>query len=264
LASATPEEKVFPTDTAVPLPPTPTTEPTPTPGPTGEATEPAIPLTDLITISAGDFIMGSDTGDNDEKPRHTVNLPAFQIEKLEVTIAQYQVFVLATGHKMPPNWANGNSPEGKANHPVVFVSWEDARAYCEWAGRRLPTEAEWEKAARGADGRVYPWGNDWDPKKANAKESGIRGTTAVGSFPDGASPYGVLDMAGNVWEWVADFYQAYPGNKFQSPYFGEKFRVDRGGGWFSEKELLRGSNRSGSGVDLRNDDVGFRCAQNAP
>jgi formylglycine-generating enzyme required for sulfatase activity len=264
---------ILPTPTPVPPPPTPTRvipQPTFTAGPTQAMTTAAVPTVaptaesaaeDMVIIPAGEFSMGSDSHEQDERPAHTVNLPAFAIDRFEVTNDQYLEFITATGQKPPAHWTNGQIPADKGNHPVVFVTWDDAKAYCEWAGKRLPTEAEWEKAARGTDGRDYPWGNEWDPKKANTKDSGIRGTTAVGSFPAGASPYGVMDMAGNVWEWVEDWYKAYPGSTYQSGYFGERFRVDRGGGWFSEADLARTSNRSSSSHDLANDDVGFRCAR---
>jgi len=229
--------------------------------------EPAKPAAEMILIPAGEFIMGSDSWEEDERPLHKVYLEAFEIDRFEVTNEQFEAFVKATGYQTDAEKAGESSTwrsyytEGKGNHPVVKVTWNDAVAYCQWAGKRLPTEAEWEKAARGTEGNIYPWGNKWDPTRANTKASGIRGTTAVGSFPDGASPYGVMDMAGNVAEWVADWYQAYPGSTYTSPWFGEKFRVIRGGGWFYDETLVRTSSRSASSVDLRNDDVGFRCAR---
>jgi ribose/xylose/arabinose/galactoside ABC-type transport system permease subunit/formylglycine-generating enzyme required for sulfatase activity len=287
---------VLPTPTPVPPPPTPTPIPTPTPSltptplptptpvptsaeetaksptpsptiPTPSPTIPALPpVTDImIEIPAGPFTMGSNTGGEDEAPAREVDLPAFEIDKFEVTNADFGSFVEATGYqtdaekKGRSNWRT--AAEGKDNHPVVFVSWNDAVAFCQWVGKRLPTEAEWEKAARGTDGRTYPWGNEWDVAKSNNKEAGYRGTTIVGSFPDGASPHGVMDMAGNVAEWTTDWYKAYPGSNFDSPYFGEKYRVIKGGGWFSDKELMRTTERSCSSVELANDDVGFRCAR---
>jgi formylglycine-generating enzyme required for sulfatase activity len=219
----------------------------------------------MVEIPAGEFTMGNDAGDDDEKPAHTVPLEAFEIDLFEVTNADFAKFVEETGYQTGAEKAGEAGwrayAEGKDNHPVVKVTWNDANAYCEWAGKRLPTEAEWEKAARGTDGRTYPWGNEWDPAKANTKESGFRGTVAVGSFAEGVSPYGVFDMAGNVWEWTADWYQAYPGSTYQSEYFGEKFKVTRGGGWFQEEKLVTTFNRSATDPSAANDDLGFRCAR---
>ncbi len=289
---------VQPTDTPKPLPPT--TAPSPTsvaspttpqqeatetlPAPTETVVEAQSPTTapqpttttppaaqptttGMVSIPAGPFIMGSDSGDPDETPQHEVDLPAFEIDLYEVTNAQFAAFVEATGYQTDAEKAGEAGwrayyTEGKENHPVVKVSWNDAVAYCQWGGKRLPTEAEWEKAARGTDGRVFPWGNEWDPAKANVKESGFRGTTPVGGFPDGVSPYGVYDMAGNVWEWTADWYQPYPGSSDTgNPYFGEKFRVTRGGGWFEEAAQVRTSNRNATSPSAANDDLGFRCAR---
>ncbi|MBC7249820.1 MAG: formylglycine-generating enzyme family protein [Anaerolineae bacterium] len=263
--------EVKPTNTPVPLPPTPTPRPTSTPasatpaeGEKPEATTP--PASDMVLIPAGPFIMGSDTDDPDEAPQHEVDLPAFEIDLFEVTNAQFAAFVEATGYKTDAEKAGesgwrGFYTEGKDNHPVVKVSWNDAVAYCQWLGKRLPTEAEWEKAARGTDGRIYPWGNEWDPARLNSYQSGYRGTTPVGSFADGVSPYGVFDMAGNVWEWTSDWYLPYPGSDYQDPYFGEVNKVTRGGGWFEEPPQVRTSNRNCTAPTAANDDLGFRCAR---
>lgn len=217
----------------------------------------------MVEIPAGEFTMGSDVGDDDEKPAHTVTLEAFEMDMFEVTNADFAKFVEETDYQTDVEKAGEAGwrayAEGKDNHPVIKVTWNDADAYCQWAGKRLPTEAEWEKAAKGEEGFLYPWGNEWDPDKANVKESGFRGTVAVGSFAEGASPYGVFDMAGNVWEWTADWYQAYPDSPYQSDYFGEKFKVTRGGGWFQEADLVTTSNRSATDPSAANDDLGFRC-----
>jgi formylglycine-generating enzyme required for sulfatase activity len=220
----------------------------------------------MIAIPAGEFTMGSEN--KIERPPHTVFVDAFEIDQFEVTNEQFEKFVAETGYVTDAEKAGDTSwrayTTNKPNHPVVKVSWNDAKAFCEWAQKRLPTEAEWEKAARGTDGRTYPWGNDWGVNKANTKEAGYRGTTIVGSFPDGASPYGVMDMAGNVSEWTSDWFQpypGYPGGDNEAQYFGEKYRVIRGGGWFSDQELVRTTERSASSVELANDDVGFRCAR---
>jgi iron(II)-dependent oxidoreductase len=220
----------------------------------------------MVKIPAGSFTMGSDNGAEDEAPAHQVDLPAFEIDKFEVTNADFAQFVKAAGYqtdaekeKRTKNWQS--VAEGKDNHPVVFVSWNDATAYCQWIGKRLPTEAEWEKAARGTDGRTYPWGNEWDPSKVNAKETGLRGTAVVGSFGAGASPYGVEDMAGNVWEWTADWYEAYPGSTYKSDYFGQEFKVLRGGAWFETADFVRTTVRNANSQTAANDDIGFRCAR---
>ena len=266
-AVATPTPiQIVPTPTPKPLPPTPPPVPTPTPAPAG-AEAPTAPLVAemMVEIPAGEFTMGNDGGDEDEKPAHAVTLEAFEMDMFEVTNADFAKFVEATGYQTEAEKAGEAGwrayAEGKDNHPVVKVSWNDADAYCRWAGKRLPTEAEWEKAARGTEGVIYPWGNEWDPAKANTKQSGFRGTVAVGSFAEGASPYGVHDMAGNVWEWMADWYQPYPNSTYQSDYFGEKFKVTRGGGWFQEENLVTTSNRSATDPSAANDDLGFRCAR---
>jgi len=188
----------------------------------------------MIAIPAGDFMMGNNAGDDDEKPAHTVFVDAFEIDQFEVTNEQFQAFVEETGYVSEAEQAGESYnwrafAEGKPKHPVVLVTWNDAIAYCEWQGKRLPTEVEWEKAAKGTEGFVYPWGNEWALDKANTEESGYRGT--------------------------------YPGSTFRSSYFGKKYRVIRGGGWFTEAHLVRTTERSASSVDLRNDDVGFRCVR---
>ncbi len=168
---------------------------------------------EVILIPEGAFLMGSDPRRSeffrtDEQPQHTLTLPAYYIAKTPVTNQQYLAFVQATGYHSPTHWEGGVFPETKANHPVVNVSWYDALAYCRWLASvtkkpyGLPSEAEWEKGARGADGRVYPWGNLWDGKRCNTKEARKDATTPVTAYPMGASPYGVLDVAGNVWEWT--------------------------------------------------------------
>jgi formylglycine-generating enzyme required for sulfatase activity len=182
----------------------------------------------LVLIPAGEFVMGSDPGrDKDayerEKPRHTMYLPEYYIARTPVTNAQYAVFVQAVNHKLPLHWNAGKPPAGKEDHPVVKVSWYDAIAYCNWltkaTGRpyRLPSEAEWEKGGRGTDERIYPWGNQWDASKCNSLESGAGDTTPVTSHPHGVSPYDLLDMAGNVWEWTCSlwgFYSKEPDFKY--------------------------------------------------
>jgi formylglycine-generating enzyme required for sulfatase activity len=175
---------------------------------------------EMVLIPAGEFLMGSDPSvdqdaRDDEQPQHTLYLPDYYLAKTPVTNAQYAAFVQAT-YRQPEGWEAGKPSSGKEDHPVVNISWHDAVAYCRWlsgvTGRpyRLPSEAEWEKGARDTDGRIYPWGNQWDAKRCNTRESGKRDTTPVGAYLEGASPYGLLDMAGNVWEWTRSVYKSYP------------------------------------------------------
>ena len=236
-----------------------------------------------VMIPAGEFLMGSDPkrdGDayGDEQPQHRVYLVGYQMARVPVTNAQYKAFVDATGHGAPHHWQRGRIPAGEADHPVLYVSWYDAQAFCRWAGVRLPTEAEWEKAARGTDrrkypwrgtdGRKYPWG-DSAPNCSKAQYSGCGGTTVpVGSKPAGASPYGVLDMAGNVWEWCQDwydedYYAVSPPRDPQGP-DSRDARVVRGGSWSSDEVNLRAAFRRGGGPDNRYNNIGFRCVSPAP
>ncbi len=217
----------------------------------------------LVKIPAGEFLMGSDPkidkdAQGDEQPQHPLYLPDYYIAGTPVTNAQYAAFVQATGHRAPYqsaewakpyNWTKQAPPRGKENHPVVLVSWDDAVAYCRWLGAALPTEAEWEKAAGGADGWIYPWGNEWDAGRCNTSEGGKKGTTPVGSYPDGASPYDCLDMAGNVWEWCATQYAAefkpYPYDAGEDEWTEEYLnrtnvlRVLRGGSWYFTQHYAR-------------------------
>jgi formylglycine-generating enzyme required for sulfatase activity len=212
--------------------------------------------------------MGYAEGMDDEKPPHQVDLPEFQIDLFEVINAQYGAFVDATGYQTEGEQAGSSRSwrddwtEGKDNHPVVRVSWNDAIAYCQWAGKRLPSEAEWEKAARGPQAFLYPWGNEYIPGRSNGRDTGIRATVAVGSYGEGVSPYGVFDMAGNVREWTSDpGYLPYPGNNIPSAYYGEEFRVLRGGGWFDDSPDLRTTRRNPTSPTAANRDIGFRCAK---
>ena len=224
---------------------------------------------EMILIPAGEFIMGSDSGEQNEKPQRKVYLPDFYISRYPITNADFEAFVQATGHVTAAekgndeyDWRHPRGREssivGKERHPVVQVSWDDAVAYCQWAGKRLATEPEWEKAARGEDGRTWPWGNEWVDGKCNTSEAGVGDTTPVGRYsPAGDSPYGVADMAGNVWEWTADWYKAYPGSPSKSGVVGEKYRVLRGGSWDNDQTNARCAYRR---YVLGNwdDNVGFR------
>jgi formylglycine-generating enzyme required for sulfatase activity len=256
------------TDTPLAAPPTPTSAPTATAAPTLAGKTPSgadLITVEMVQIPGGAFTMGSDADGPDAKPAHQVDVPAFMIDKFEVTNADFKKFEDATGYKTDAE-KSGDKPwsafaESKDNHPVVKVSWNDATAFCQWAGKRLPTEAEWEKAARGTDARAYPWGNDWDPKKVNGKDSGLRGTTAVGSYPAGASQFGVMDLAGNVWEWTSSTADHYPGNSTASKLYGSNFYIVRGGGWFDVKDQLVTYYRNSAVPTTANDDLGFRCAK---
>ncbi len=239
-----------------------------------------IGLSPMVHVPAGEFLTGSansdpDAGDN-EKPQHTVYLDAFWIDKTEVTNAQYNVCVQAGVCKASA--FAGNSNYSGDTQPVVGVDWSDAKAYCEWAGRQLPTEAQWEKAAHGTPlsvppagggeaggARIYPWGND-PPTCELAQYYGCspQGTVPVGSkSPADDSPYGVADMAGNVWEWVADwydgnYYASSPARNPDGPSSGQS-RVVRGGGWGGDADNLRSASRNYDGPGDRSDDIGFRC-----
>jgi len=254
------------------LPPPPTVAPTlviPSRSRAGE--ERLVDGAPMVLVSAGEFTMGSNDGASDENPVHNVYLDAFWIDKFEVTNALYKKCVDA-GKCQPPSPTKSftrDSYYGDArydNYPVIYVSWNDASAFCSWAGKHLPTEAEWEKAARGTDGRVYPWGNTFDKNLLNSFEGGKGDTTAVGSYLGGASPYSVMDMAGNVWEWVADWYSdnyyvSSPRNNPKGPSSGQS-RVLRGGSWGDLRYLVRVSSRNyGYSPVLRYYVIGFRCAQ---
>ena len=219
----------------------------------------------MVLVPAGEFTMGSDNGSDDEKPVHTVYLDAFYMDKFEVTNAHYNVCVdagLCSDHRAEYFWYN--YPD-YANHPVVYVDWNQAKTYCEWRGSNLPTEAQWEKAARGTDGRTYPWGEGIDCNKANYT-SCIGDTTQVGSYESGASPYGIYDLSGNVWEWVADWYsKAYYHNSPASNPLGSdsgSYRVLRGGAWTNSGYgyYIRASVRYGVNPGYSDFIVGFRCS----
>jgi len=189
----------------------------------------------LIALPRATFTMGSQHGYADEKPPHAVSVASFYIGKYEVTNAQYRRFVSASGHRSAGPWEKYAS-QWDESAPVVCVSWHDARAYCAWAGLRLPTEAEWEFAARGRDGREYPWGNAWDASRAVFSDNSGGRAQPVGSRPSGASAFGCLDMAGNVWEWCSSKYSPYPynPNDGREDPGGSDVRVLRGGSWLDD------------------------------
>lgn len=245
------------------------------------------PSMGFVVVREGPFLMGSDPLlDEDvfenELPHHKVVLPRFYVAKFPVTVAQFKAYVEASGAKVPRE-----SLLGIANHPVVWITWHDANGYCDWLtdclrtwpgtpepiGRllreggwrmRLPSEAEWEKAARGGDGRIYPWGNSFELSKANTRGNRNNSTTVVGCFPEGASPWGALDMAGNVWEWTWSLYRDYP-------YASEASREDpetpkhvprvlRGGSFYSQPRYVRCATRFGYYPHSMDKNTGFRVA----
>jgi len=254
----------------------------------------------MVYVPAGEFTMGSPDADIDailaecsdckrewftnEQPQHTASLDAFWIDRTEVTNEQYRGCVEAATCPAPTtcDWGEPTySDTSKADHPVVCVSWEDAEAYCEWVGKRLPTEAEWEKAARGTDGRKYPWGDAFDGSRLNfcdancefdwkdsSADDGYQRTAPVGSYPEGASPYGVVDMAGNVWEWCqdwysGDYYDSSPQRNPRGPDSGES-RVVRGGSWYYNVRYVRAAFRVRFDPASRYYDIGFRCVSLTP
>lgn len=220
----------------------------------------------MIYIPAGEFTMGSNEWWPKCQPEHKRVLNAFYIDRFEVTNKRYMRFVNAAKKAPPANWINGKYPKGRAGHPVVFVSWYDANDFCKWEGKRLPTEAEWEKAARGTDKRTFPWGDKFDAKKGNTPQYGKNDTMPVGSFENGKSPYGVYDMAGNVWEWTDDWFKPYPGNTHPDENYGEKYKVLRGGSWYDCTYYKCGIsaptyNRIFFNPMTMNNNFGFRCAK---
>jgi len=292
------------------------------------AAAPAAGDGDMVLVPEGEFIMGSDKVDREglqqqygfgsplylnEHPQHRLRLPAFKIDRYEVTNGEYKEFLIKArgrgrvpeawrfnGYGLAPSQANAMDVELlrdiAANHfkldmdtramnkaalieamfrkqhsmdrlAVTGVTWYDADAYCRWRGKRLPSEPEWEKSARGPDGLEYPWGNRWDPNITNTGENagGDEGIVAVGSFPGNKSPYGAYDLAGNAWEWVADWYDAYPGSTEKDENYGQKFKVIRGGGGgighYALSYFFRGAARQYAAPEMTAEDVGFRCAK---
>ena len=227
----------------------------------------------MVLVPAGKFWMGlpEGEGERDEHPRRQIALHAFFIDTHEVTTSRYAEFLQETGRDKPQHWDQVDLGR-HGNLPVVGVNWHDAKAYCEWAGKRLPAEAEWEKAARGTDGRAYPWGNEIPtPALANYAKAWSPNTVYkerledVSSDNSGKSPYGLHHMAGNVWEWVADWYDARyyskgPVRNPQGPSRG-KDRVVRGGSWFNQSEHLRSANRYAFAPSNRIATNGMRCAR---
>jgi serine/threonine-protein kinase len=225
------------------------------------------PPAGMVYVRGGEFMMGrdqSDGGDEFESPAHRVPVKPFFIDLYEVTCEDYDKFVKDTGHAPPPTWTTGGSyPEGAARRPVTGVTWDDASAYAKWAGKRLPTEEEWEFAARGEDGRRYPWGNEWQDNLANSGSKN-KGMVDAGQYR-GASPFGVFDMVGNAWEWTTSDFNSYPGGQMAEQKSGLK--VIRGGYWGSEvKKAATTTYRAGLAINGEKDygNTGFRCVKDVP
>jgi iron(II)-dependent oxidoreductase len=240
-----------------------------------------------VPVPAGPFLMGTnfERADPQDRPQHSVRLPEYRIDKYLVTNAQYARFLAETGHRPPSTWKGGRIPDGQLLYPVTLVNWYDARAYAQWAGKRLPTEAEWEKAARGTDGRRWPWGNRMDPKRLNTYYN-VGSASAVDTYKDGVSPFGVFDMAGNVSEWVEDDFLPYDGTDAPADIFQGKvakvvtpedralklseqipvkqhYKVLRGGSWKSDPFSTAAYHRSYDWPNYASDFFGFRCAADA-
>lgn len=233
---------------------------------------------EMVFISGETGTMGSDVDAENTKPAHSVTIASFYIDRWPVTNAEYKVFVDATGHPVPNyevTWCNTTGynwdeaartfPEGKADHPVVLVTWEDALAYAAWAKKRLLTEAEWEFAARGISARRFPWGNEFQLNHCNSAEANWHGTCPVGTFsPYGDTPEGVVDMVGNIWEWTNSLYRPYPyhaddGREDQT---SGHWRVLRGASWVNDATVATAISRL-DGDFLFYNNVGFRCAISA-
>jgi iron(II)-dependent oxidoreductase len=237
--------------------------------------DPIPEISGMVFVPASEFIMGSTSqqiqnmAEVDEFPQRRVWVDDFYIDIHEVTNAQYKVYLDSTRVEAPHRWVDGNYGLGEDGFPVISITWEEAAAYAKWIGKRLPTEAEWEKAARGTDGRVYPWGNSFDRALANNGERLL----PVALYPSGVSPYGCYDMAGNAAEWVDAWYEAYPresshvvpeGVPDRNPGFSRERRVYRGGSFNSFSKYLRCANREHTAPGKRWVYIGFRCAKDPP
>ena len=237
--------------------------------------DPIPEISGMVFVPAAEFIMGSTSqqvenmAEVDEFPQRRIWVDDFYIDIHEVTNAQYKHYLDSTQVKAPPRWIDGNYGLGEDGLPVISITWDEAAAYAKWVGKRLPTEAEWEKAARGTDGRVFPWGNRFDRALANNGERLL----PIALYPSGASPYGCLDMAGNAAEWVDAWYEAYPrqagdvlpkGVPDRNPGFSHERRVYRGGSFNSFSKYLRCANREHTSPGKRWVYIGFRCAKDPP
>ena len=282
-APVAPELSMSPTLIRPPIPVKPEQKPVqearvvpPSPAPAHERAVTGRDGAPMVLVASGEFLMGNEA--EGDAPPHRVYLDAFYIDRQEVTNARYLKFVETTRHRAPQHvvdpqydlWVGAALSPGVADLPVVNVDWSDADAYCRWAGKRLPTEAEWEKAARGTDGRIFPWGNE-APSFARLNFSrswqGAHTLQPVGNYEAGNSPYGAQDMAGNVWEWVSDWYDAGSyaaglSRNPQGPPSGSS-KILRGGSWTNSADSVRATHRREEDPDMRNGDSGFRCARGA-
>jgi len=237
---------------------------------------------EMVLIPAGEFIMGTDRVDDekihlkiggvkplfvDQHPSRKIFLESYYIDKYEVTNDEYKMFIDATGYdELPGHWEKGTYIQGRGDYPVTHVTWREALTYAIWAQKSLPTEAQWEKAARGVDGRLYPWGDDYVKGKSNMDIDGARDLTKVGTYPEDISPYNVYDLGGNVMEWTMDWYLAYPDSSYKNPRYGKKLKVLRGnafqqsGHYFLEAFRYSFSRTEADPNDYF-ENVGFRCVK---
>jgi serine/threonine-protein kinase len=215
----------------------------------------------MVYVAGGDFTMGRDGGEIAEQPPHRTSVKPFFIDQTEVTNEDYAEFVKDADHKPPVTWKDGTYPPGDGRKPVTGVNWDDAGAYARWAGKRLPTEAEWEFAARGTTGNLYPWGNRWESDKANA-DGASRGLVEVGKT-EGKSPFGIFDMVGNAWEWTADEFKPYPNGKMPPNLPKGELRVLRVGSFESSSQYATTTYRAGWLARGANtyDQTSFRCVK---
>jgi formylglycine-generating enzyme required for sulfatase activity len=228
-----------------------------------EEPKPSPPPPDgMVYVPGGTFQMGRKGGDEFEQPAHEVTVAPFYMDQREVTCAAYAKFLQETNSRpAPPGWSNNKPPAGNELLPMTGVSWSDANAYAQWAGKRLPTEEEWEFAARGNTGSIYPWGNEWKPNCANAATTAAGKMVQVGSYTDGKSPFGVLDMVGNAWEWTASKLKPYPGGKLP-PLPDQDLRVIRGNFWRANQNQATTTYRRGyPAVNEDYTNTGFRCVK---